>query len=763
MTLKIHKFLYILLLLTFFVSVEAGDEFVIEDIRVEGLKRITPGTVFNYLPMKVGDTFNDSLSSDAVRALFKTGFFDDVKVEKDGNDLILIFKERPAIGTISLSGNEDIKTDELLDNLKQIGFAEGRVFLQSQLEMVEQELQRQYYSFGKYAAKITSKVTDIDNNRVAIDINVSEGLVAKIKKINIVGNSIFSEKELLKEFKLSTPTMFSFFSKNDQYSKQKLSGDLESLRTYYLDRGYLNFAIDSSQVTITPDKKDIYITINITEGELYKVSEVKLGGDLTLSENELLELILIKAGELFSRKKVTETTQKISDRLGEKGYSFANVNSIPDIDKEDKTVSITFFVDPGKRVYVRRINFSGNTKTKDEVLRREMRQQEGAWISTTQVERGKLRLQRTGFFKDVNVETPMVPGTSDQVDVNYAVEEAPGGQFGIGLGFSQSSGLILTTSLSQDNFLGSGKKVSFAFNNSEINSRYSIGYLNPYYTIDGVSRGFNMFYKETDAFDANLAEYDTKDVGADVIFGIPISEINSIDTSLQYKKTDISLGGTASTQVRDFVTLNGTEYDIISWNIGFSYDTRNKAILPDKGTYHRISSEVVIPAGSDVEYFKVNYETKWFKDVYEDYILTLGADVGYGDAYGDTTELPFFENFYVGGPRSVRGYKENTIGPRDTSGRPLGGSTKIVGNAEVILPFPFLRDFKQARVTGFLDAGNVYGPDEDIEFDDIRYSSGLSAIWISPFGALSVSYAVPFGTKNTDQEQNFQFTFGTSF
>jgi len=763
MTLKIHKFLYILLLLTFFVSVEAGDEFVIEDIRVEGLKRITPGTVFNYLPMKVGDTFNDSLSSDAVRALFKTGFFDDVKVEKDGNDLILIFKERPAIGTISLSGNEDIKTDELLDNLKQIGFAEGRVFLQSQLEMVEQELQRQYYSFGKYAAKITSKVTDIDNNRVAIDINVSEGLVAKIKKINIVGNSIFSEKELLKEFKLSTPTMFSFFSKNDQYSKQKLSGDLESLRTYYLDRGYLNFAIDSSQVTITPDKKDIYITINITEGELYKVSEVKLGGDLTLSENELLELILIKAGELFSRKKVTETTQKISDRLGEKGYSFANVNSIPDIDKEDKTVSITFFVDPGKRVYVRRINFSGNTKTKDEVLRREMRQQEGAWISTTQVERGKLRLQRTGFFKDVNVETPMVPGTSDQVDVNYAVEEAPGGQFGIGLGFSQSSGLILTTSLSQDNFLGSGKKVSFAFNNSEINSRYSIGYLNPYYTIDGVSRGFNMFYKETDAFDANLAEYDTKDVGADVIFGIPISEINSIDTSLQYKKTDISLGGTASTQVRDFVTLNGTEYDIISWNIGFSYDTRNKAILPDKGTYHRISSEVVIPAGSDVEYFKVNYETKWFKDVYEDYILTLGADVGYGDAYGDTTELPFFENFYVGGPRSVRGYKENTIGPRDTSGRPLGGSTKIVGNAEVILPFPFLRDFKQVRVTGFLDAGNVYGPDEDIEFDDIRYSSGLSAIWISPFGALSASYAMPFGTKSTDQEQNFQFTFGTSF
>ena len=763
MTSKTYKFLYILILLTFFISAKAVEEFVIEDIRVEGLERITPGTVFNYLPMKVGDTFDDALSVDAVRALFKTGFFDDVKVEKDGNDLILIFKERPAIGTISLSGNEDIQTEELLDNLKQIGFAEGRVFLQSQLDMVEQELNRQYYSFGKYAAEITSTVTEIDNNRVAIVINISEGLVAKIKKINIVGNHIFSEKKLLKEFKLSTPTMFSFFSKNDQYSKQKLSGDLESLRTYYLDRGYLNFTLDSTQVTITPDKKDIYITINITEGELYKVSAVKLGGDLTLPQNELLELILIRSGELFSRKKVTETTKNITDRLGEVGYSFANVNSIPDINEEDKTVSITFFVDPGKRVYVRRINFSGNSKTKDEVLRREMRQQEGAWISTTQVERGKLRLQRTGFFKDVNVETPIVPGTSDQVDVNYAVEEAPGGQFGIGLGFSQSSGLILTTSLSQDNFLGSGKRVSFAFNNSDINSRYSIGYLNPYYTIDGISRGFNAFYKETDAFDANLAEFDTKDVGADVIFGIPISETNTLDTSFQYKKTDIGLGSVVSTQVRDFVALNGSEYDIFSWNAGFSYDTRNKAILPDKGIYHRIGTEVTLPAGSDVEYYKVIYETKWFKDISEDYILTLGADIGYGDAYGDTTELPFFENFYVGGPRSIRGYKENTIGPRDSAGRPLGGSTRIVGNAEVILPFPFLRDFKQARVTGFLDAGNVYGPDEDIEFDDIRYSSGLSAIWISPFGAISLSYAVPFATKSTDQEQNFQFTFGTSF
>ena len=759
---KIYKSLYILILLTLFVSVEAVDEFVIEDIRVEGLKRITPGTVFNYLPMKVGDKFNDSTSSDAVRALFKTGFFDDVKVEKDGNNLVLIFKERPAIGTISIIGNEDIKSEELLDNLKQIGFAEGRVFLQAQLDMVEAEMQRQYYSFGKYAAEITSTVTPLDNNRVAIKIDVSEGIVAKIKKINIVGNSIFDEKDLLKKFKLSTSTMFSFFSKNDQYSKQKLSGDLESLRTFYLDRGYLNFAIDSTQVTITPDKKGIYVTINVTEGELYTVSDIKLGGDLTLPQDDLLKLILIKSGELFSRKKVSETTKNITDRLGEEGYSFANVNSIPNIDNEGKTVSITFFVDPGKRVYVRRINFTGNTKTRDEVLRREMRQQEGAWISTKQVERGKLRLQRTGYFRDVNVETPLVPGVSDQVDVNYAVEEAPGGQFGIGIGFSQNSGLILTTSLSQDNFLGSGKRVSFSFNNSDVNSRYSLGYFNPYYTIDGISRGFNAFYRETNAFDANLSDFDSKNVGTDVAFGIPISENNTIDTAFQYQRTDIKLGPLASTQVRNFVNTNGSEYDIFSWNVGFRYDTRNNAILPDKGTYHRIGSEVALP-GSDVEYYKLVYETRWFTDIYEDYILTLGADLGYGEAYGDTTELPFFENFYAGGPRSIRGYKENTIGPRDDNRRAIGGSTKIIGNAELILPVPFLQDFKQARISGFFDAGNVYGPNEDIEFDDIRYSTGISAIWVSPFGAISASYAVPLDEKSTDQTQNFQFTFGTTF
>lgn len=766
MQLKVNKILYVLMLSLFMIfPSQAAQEFVIEDIRVEGLERITPGTVFNYLPMKVGDTFDDTRSSEAVRALFKTGFFDDVRLERDGNILVFIIKERPAIGTITMTGNEDVKTDELLENLKQFGFAEGRVFVPSQLDQVEQELQRQYYSLGKYAVKIDSTVTELENNRVGVLIEVSEGLAAKIKKINIVGNTVFKEKKLLKQFKLSTPTLFSFYTKNDQYSKQKLSGDLESLRSYYLDNGYLNFNIDSTQVSITPDKKDIYITINIAEGEQYKVTEVKLAGDLILPEENFFELISIHTGDLFSRKKITDSSKHLTERLGEEGYSFANVNSIPDINKDDKTVAITFFIDPSKRVYVRRINFSGNSKTRDEVLRREMRQQEGAWISTAQVERGKLRLQRTGYFKDVNVDTPAVVGTTDQVDVNYTVEEAPGGRIGAGLGFSQGQGVILNASISQDNFLGSGKRVQFAFNNSDVNTNYGIGYTNPYFTVDGISSGFNAFYRVTNAQDANLAIFETKEFGGAVSFGFPVAENNSIATEFSYTNTEIDLDANSSSQLSTFVAQNGDTYDILKFSAGFAYDTRNKRVLPDKGIFHRINTEVSVPSfGNSLEFYKIDYETKWFKDIYEDFILTLGADIGYGDSYGDTTELPFFENFYAGGPRTVRGFEENTLGPRDSTNRPLGGDTKIVGNAEIILPVPFLSDFKKSvRVTGFVDAGNVFGPSEDLSFDELRYSTGVSAIWVSPFGAVSMSMAMPINEKSTDEIQNFQFTFGTSF
>lgn len=747
------------------MNVYAVQEFVIEDIRVEGLQRITPGTVFNYLPMKVGDTYDDQLSAEAVRALFKTGFFKDVRLERDGGILVIILEERPSIASITLSGNEDIRSEDLIDSLRQIGFAEGRAFNRSQLEKLEQELRRQYNSLGKYAVKLESTVTELDNNRVAVAIDISEGVAAKIRKINIVGNTVFKEKKLLKLFKSTTPTLFSFFTKDDQYSRQKLTADIESLRSHYLNNGYINFSVDSSQVSITPDKKGIYITINITEGELFTVSEVKLTGKLILPEDDIFDLISIRSGDIFARRQLTSSSDAISTLLGNDGYAFSNVNAIPEINDEDKTVAITFFVDPGKRAYVRRIHFSGNTRTRDEILRREMRQQEGSWFATGKVDRGRIRLQRLGFFAEVNVETPAVAGTTDQVDVYYTVEERPSGNLSLGLGFSQTGGLVFQTSVTQDNFLGSGKRISFSFNNSEINRRFGFSYTNPYYTDDGVSRSLSAFYQETDSFDANVTVFDSTIWGGNVGFGIPITEYNTFHTLLAYENTDISVGIGSAQEVVDFITENGNQYNILRWSNSLSFDTRNRSVLPDKGALHRITAEIALPTlGDSLEYYKISYKTQWYTPIFEDYIFSLKGNIGYGDSYGDTKGgLPFFENFYAGGPKSVRGYEENTLGPEDSLGRPLGGNLRLVAGAEVILPVPFFKDVKSVRIAGFFDAGNVYGSDEDFDASELRYSVGLSGIWVSPFGLVSASIAQPIADQAGDQIQNFQFTFGTSF
>ena len=757
--------LYVLFILVSLSGpLHAVEQFTISDIRVEGLTRLTPGTVFNYLPMKVGDEFNDQRSGEAVRSLFKTGLFEDVRLERDGNILVVVVVERPAIGTITLNGNEEIESDDLIDSLRQIGFAEGRVFDKSQLDALERELQRQYFSLGKYAVEIESTVTEIDDNRVSVVIDISEGVAAKIKQINIVGNKDFKEKKLLKQFQLSTTTWLSFFTKVDQYSKQKLAADLESLRSFYLDNGYLNFNIESTQVSITPDKKDIYITVNITEGDQFLVSEVKISGTLIVPEKDLFEVVEIFEGDLFSRKFVTSSTKNITDVIGDQGYAFANVNAVPDIDQENKTVKLSFFVDPGKRVYARRINFAGNDTTRDEVLRREMRQLEGSWVSTTKVERGKIRLQRLGFFKTVTVETPPVAGTTDQVDVTYTVEEAPSGQLSAGLGFSQAQGLILQTRIAQNNFLGSGKNVSFAFNNSDVNTEYSLAYTNPYWTIDGISRGFSGFYRETNATNANITRFDSEVLGAGVNFGIPVTEFNFFFTSFNFESTKISPDSVAAEEVLDFINENGDSFNILRWNSSFSYDTRNKAILPDSGMLHRITTELGIPNfGDSLEFYKVAYRTQFFTELVADYIFSFRGDIGYGDGYSSTESLPFFENFYAGGPRSVRGYEENTLGPKDSIGRPLGGNFRIFGGVEVFLPIPFLDDVDNLRISTFVDAGNVYGTDDEIDFGELRYSAGLSGIWVSPFGQISVSIAQPFGDKSGDELQQFQFTFGTAF
>ncbi len=765
---KIQKFLYrslyILLLTVFCSTAQAVQEFVIQDIRVEGLQRLTPGTVFNYMPIEVGDTFNDHISVEAVRSLFKTGFFDDVRLERDGNILVVLVKERPAIGSIQIEGNKDIKTEDLLDGLKEVGFAEGRVFDQSQLDQLERELRRQYFSAGKYGVRIKSTVKSLDNNRVAVSINVSEGKAARIKQINIIGNKTFKEKKLLKSFELTSKTLLSFFTKTDQYSRQKLSADLETLRSFYLDNGYVNFNIDSTQVSITPDKKDIYITINITEGDQYTISGVKLAGELILPEEMLFNYISVREGSLFSRKDVTNSSTWLTDRLGAEGYAFANVNSIPDINDEDKTVAITFFVDPGKRVYVRRINFTGNTRTRDEVIRREVRQQEGGWISTPMVERGKIRMQRLGYFKEVNVETPAVPNSADQVDVEYTVEEKPFGNFLAGIGFSQTQGIILQTSITQDNFLGSGKRIQFAFNNSQVNRRLGLGYVNPYYTVDGISRGFNLNYQETRAFNSNVTAFDSRVYGGGVSFGIPVTEYNFVSTAANYENTRLSEDGFFAKQVQEFIDENGNVFDIFRLSAAFSYDTRNKTILPESGVLHRVSAELAVPFfGDSLQFYKLNYRAQYFRPIFGDFIFSMKGDFGYADGYGNLDDLPFFENYYAGGPRSVRGYKENTLGPRDSFNRPLGGNIKIVAGAEIIIPVPFLKEFDQVRMAGFFDAGNVYGKDENFSFGELRYSAGLSGIWISPFGLVSVSISKPIGDKPGDRVQQFQFTFGNSF
>ncbi len=753
----------ILVSVIFWSPTFGAEPFIADDIRVEGLSRISAGTVFNYLPITVGDTVDDERSRDAVRSLFKTGFFKDVRLEREGNVLVVIVEERESIADITFDGNEAIKTEELLKGLAESGFAKGEVYNQSKLDKVVQELRRQYYANGKYGVSIDTTVTPLDESAVVIAFDISEGDAARIKEINIVGNEAYSDKELLKKFKLTTPNWLSWFNKNDQYSKQKLGGDLEALRSVYQDSGYVNFAVESTQVSITPDKSDVYITINISEGERHTISEVKLAGKLIVDEEELFKQVWTRKGMVFSRKAVTQTSKNITDRLGDEGYAFANVNAIPKVNDDEGTVSITYFVDPGQRVYVNRVAFHGNTKTRDEVLRREMRQMEGGWISTKNVERSKVRLQRLGFFEEVNVETPAVPGSTDQVDVRFSVKERPSGNLLLGLGFSQSSGIIFNTNIAQQNFLGSGKALNFAFNNSEINRTFRLGYVNPYWTIDGISRGFNLGYQETEAGRTTITRYDSRVIDGGVSFGIPITEYNFITFAASYESTRIETNPfLLAPQLALFLLREGDSFNVFRLSSSFAYDTRNSAIFPTRGVLQKIRAEIAAP-GADLQYWKLDYDSRIFFPLPRDYVLMLKGEVGYGDAYGDTFELPFFENFYAGGPRTVRGYEEFSLGPQDLFGRALGGDLMLVGNAELILPVPFLQDVKSVRLTAFFDAGNVYGAGEDFEIGDMRLSAGLSAVWLSPFGQLSVSIAQPFNTKRGDEIQKFQFTLGTSF
>ncbi|MCU7937723.1 MAG: outer membrane protein assembly factor BamA [gamma proteobacterium symbiont of Bathyaustriella thionipta] len=757
----------------------AVDAFEIDNIKVEGLQRISAGTVFNYLPLKVGDRVDDRAVSKSIRQLYKTGFFKDVRLEQEGNSLIVFVIERPAIADIKFEGNKDLDSEELTKALKQIGFAEGRVYDKSILQRVIEELKRQYYARGKYAVRIDTKVTPLERNRVGIRIDVSEGRVTTIHQINIVGNHVFETEELLDEIELTTPTLFSFYTKTDQYSKQKLAGDLETLRSYYLDRGYINFKIESTQVAITPDKKQIYITINISEGDKYIIKEVKLAGDLIIDPEEIFPVVEIQKGQFFSRKNITRTSESIVELLGKAGYAFSNVNPIPQVDDITKEVTLTFFVDPGSRVYVRRINIVGNTNTSDEVIRREMRQFENYWISTTDVERSKQRLQRLGFFKEVSVETPAVPGTADLVDVVYTVEEQSTGSINAGMGFSQSQGLIFNFSVAQNNFLGTGNRYAVAANTSVANTLYSLSVTDPYFTDDGISRTWRFNWRETDLDEENLSNYATDNVSAGIGFGVPINEFDRIGFALDFENTKIDLPNYPYTafDILKFVADEGDNFNTLRFSANWSHDSRNKSIFPTRGALQRLSGDMALP-GSDLSFYHLNYVQQRFFPLTRTMTLMMKGNIGYAGTIGGDS-FPPFEKYYAGGMNDVRGYKSNTLGPRDDKKHtvvingqkvthnatydPLGGQLKVIANAEVILPVPFVKDSSGYRLSGFFDIGNVFEEAGDFDVGELRYTTGISGAWLSPFGLLRVSIAAPLNEEDGDDTEVFQFSFGQNF
>jgi outer membrane protein insertion porin family len=736
----------------------AFEPFVIKDIRVEGIQRTEAGTIFSYLPAKVGDTMTDERAAQAIRTLFATGFFRDVSLEREGDVLVVVVQERPSIAQLEFTGMVAFEKEQILTGLRQIGIAEGRIFDRGQLERAEQELKRQYLSRGYYAMRVSTTVTPLERNRVAVNFNIEEGGVAKIRQISIIGAKAFSESELVGQFVLRTPGLLTWFSKHDQYSREKLSADLETLRSFYHDRGYLEFTIDSTQVSITPDKQDIYISIGITEGNKYTVSAVRVGGELLVSEKEIRDLIKIKPGDVFARARVTESTKLIAERLGKEGYAFANINAVPDLNKEKREVAFTFFIDPGRRVYVRRINVTGNNKTRDEVIRREVRQMEGAWYNSEKIQLSKQRVDRLGYFTEVNVETPAVPGTTDQVDFNLAVVEKPTGALLFGAGFSSGEGLVLTGSITQQNIFGSGRHLSLSINTSQLNTTYSLSYTNPYYTVDGVSQGFDIYYRELDPSARDLAQYRTKTVGGQVRFGVPITELDTIHYGVGLEQVDITTFPTSPLIYQDYVATFGPSNSNFFLTLGWSRDSRDSFIYPTKGSFHRASGDLGLPV-ADLEYYKLTYQYQRYFPLTSHISFMLNGEFGYGDGYDDKP-LPFFKNFYTGGPNSVRGFKSFTIGPKDANGDPRGGSRKVVGNAELLTPLPGLWNDRSVRVSAFVDTGVV---DEKIESGLFRVSAGLALLWVSPIGPLKIIYGVPIRTQPGDQEQKFQFTIGGVF
>lgn len=745
-------------LLTLAGQAAALEAFVVKDIRVEGIQRTEAGTVFSYLPVKVGETLTDEKAAAAIRALYATGFFRDVTLEVENGVLIVTVLERPSIAQIELTGVREFEPDQLKGGLKQVGLAEGRIFDRSLLDRAEQELKRQYISRGKYAAAVTTTVTPLERNRVAVNFNVTEGEVAKIRQISIIGAKAFRERELLDQIVLRTPGLMTWFSKHDQYSRQKLQADLESLRSFYLNRGYIEFTIDTTQVSITPDKREIYITIGITEGERFTVSDVRLAGEMLVPEAELRKLVQLKPGEVFSRELLTESTRAMSDRLGNDGYAFANVSAAPEVDREKRQVSFTFFIDPGRRVYVRRINIAGNSRTRDEVIRREMRQVEGGWYSADKVNTSRSRIDKLGYFTDVSVETPSVSGATDQIDINISVVEKPTGNLLVGAGFSSGEGVVLSGGISQANVFGSGNHMSLQVNTSKVNTIYSLSLTEPYYTVDGVSRGFDIYKRDVDPTSINSARYKSSTIGGQMRFAVPVTELDTINYGLGAERTELTTFTDSPQQFIDFVNTFGSTNTALLGSIGWARDGRDSLIYPTKGRLNRASAEFGLPGG-DLRYYRLTYQHQWYYPLTRNYTTLFNGELGYGNGLGGKP-LPFYKNLYAGGVNSVRGFDPNSLGPKDVNGNPLGGSRRVVLNGEFMFPFPGLANDKSVRLSAFIDSGMVADAFEGSAF---RTSAGLSVLWLSPLGPLKISAAQPLNDKVGDRIQRFQFTFGASF
>ncbi|MDC6320246.1 outer membrane protein assembly factor BamA [Ralstonia solanacearum] len=740
----------------------AVEPFVIKDIRVEGVQRVEPGTVFGYLPVKVGETFTDDKGAESIRALYNTGFFKDVQIRAEGNVLVVRVEERPAISQLEFIGIKEFDKDTLRRSLRGVGVAEARYYDKSLIDRAEQELKRQYVSRGYYAADVQTTVTPVDANRVAVTFTVDEGPVAKIRQINIVGNKAFSEGDLRDEMQLSTPNWLSWYTKNDLYSKQKLTADLEALRSFYLDRGYLEFAIESTQVSITPDKKDIYLTLNIHEGEQYKVSDIKLTGELLSKQAEMEKLIKLKQGDVFSSAKLSATTKAITDLLGTYGYAFATINPQPQIDQKSRTVALTLVVDPGRRVYVRRVNVVGNSKTRDEVVRREMRQMESSWFDGEKLQLSQNRINRTGYFTDTNITTEDVPGTSDQVDVNVNVTEKPTGQISLGVGFSSTDKLVLSAGIRQDNVFGSGTSLGLDVNTSKSNRTIAVTQYDPYFTVDGISRSTELYYRTyRPLYYTGDQDYRIVQQGGNIKFGVPFSETDTVFFGIGYERTTIDVTSNTPLVYQNYVAKNGRISNNFPITIGWSKDQRDSALVPTRGRYQQANLEVGIPGG-DLQYYRAYYQHQYFYPVSKSFTLAFNNEVGYGHGYGGK-DFPVFKNYYAGGIGSVRGYETSTLGPRDANGVAVGGASKFVGNMEFIFPLPGSGVDRTVRLFTFFDYGNVFAEGQPFKVGDMRYSTGFGLSWLSPIGPLKISMGFPIKKKAEDQTQRFQFQIGTAF